>query len=123
MQEPRKTLAINYAIRILIEELPPYAVVRHSETLMSRLFLILNQSSDSVVNSIEERVRPNMELLFEALGMYKMCERVNEQSGTLYFQVIEMLESPNAAQTPAVQFFMETLDRILQNVLCTQEVT
>ena len=45
---------------------------------MGRLFLILNQSSDSVVNSIEERVRPNMELLFQALGMYEICERVNE---------------------------------------------
>jgi len=34
-----------------------------------------------------------------------------------------MLESPNAVKTPAIQFFVETLDRILQNVLCTQEVT
>ena len=61
VQEPRKNLAINIAIRILITELPNEAVVRHSETLMGRLFLILNQSSDSVVKSIEERVRPNME--------------------------------------------------------------
>ena len=45
---------------------------------MDRLFLILNQSSDSVVKSIEERVRPNMEQLFQALGMYEICERVNE---------------------------------------------
>ena len=97
MQEPRKTLAINSAIRILIQELPNYAVVRHSETLMGRLFLFLNQSSDSVVKSIEERVRPNLEQLLEALGMYKMCERVNELSGSMHFQVIEMLKSENAA--------------------------
>ena len=64
VQEPRKNLAINIAIRILIKELPNYAVEKHSETLMGRLFLILNQSSDSVVKSIEERVRPNMEQLF-----------------------------------------------------------
>lgn len=37
--------------------------------------------------------------------------------------MIEMLKTPNAAQVPAIQFFIETLDRILQNVLCTQEVT
>ena len=88
VQEPRKTLAINSAILILIQELPNYAVVRHSETLMVRLFLFLHQSSDSVVKSIEESVRPNLEKLLEELGMYKMCERVNEQSGSMHFDVI-----------------------------------
>ena len=75
----------------MIKELPNYAVVRHSETLMNRLFLILNQSSDSVVKSIEERVRPTLEQLFEALGMYEICERVNEKSMSLHFNMIEML--------------------------------
>ena len=71
---------------------------------MGRLFLFLNQSSDSVVKSIEERVRPNLEQLLEALGMYKMCERVNELSGSMHFQVIEMLKSENAAQTEIEEF-------------------
>ena len=61
VQEPRKNIAINIAIRILIKELPNYAVNQHSETLMGRLFLILTQSSESVVRSIEERVRPTIE--------------------------------------------------------------
>ena len=80
---------------------------------MNRLFMILNQSSDSVVKSIEERVRPTLEQLFEALGMYEICERVNEKSMSLHFNMIEMLQAPNAAQTPEIQFFIETLDRIL----------
>ena len=51
--------------------------------------------------------------------MYEICERVNEQSMSMHFNVIEMLKTPNAEQVPAIKFFIETLDRILQNVLCT----
>ena len=97
VQEPRKNLAINIAIRILIEELPNYAVVRHSETLMNRLFLILNQSSDSVVKSIEERVKPNIKQLLKELGMDEICLSVNQTSTWHYFDVIEMLKSESAA--------------------------
>ena len=49
----------------------------------------------------------------QALGLYEICERVNETSSSLYFNVIEMLKSTNASQVPVIQFFQETLDRIL----------
>lgn len=69
---------------------------------MGRLFLILNQSSDSVVKSIEERVRPNIDQLFEALGMYEICMRVNTKSMSLHFNVIEMLRTPDADKNPNI---------------------
>ena len=34
-----------------------------------------------------------------------------------------MIASESASKTESVQFFIKTLDRILQNILCTQEVT
>ena len=77
VQELPKNLAINIAIRILVKELPDYAVRQHADILLNTLFLILNQSSDSVVKSIEERVKPTLNQLFEALGIYEIIQKVS----------------------------------------------
>jgi hypothetical protein len=103
--EMGRNLAINIAVRILIQELPNYAVRQHSETLMNTLFLIISQSKDSVVVTIEERVRPIIDMLLEALGIINMSSNTTDFSDggrlMLDFNLIEAIRDPNAGQQSA----------------------
>ena len=115
-----KNLAINIAIRILVNELPDYAVRQHAEIILNTLFLILNQSSDSVVKSIEEKVKPTLNQLFEALGIYDISMKVSQNM--LDFRAFTELLDDKTIEGNVVnadiKFFKETLDKILLNVLC-----